>query len=142
MQYQSLEKRALELSVQALPGEAAEEVIVAGQSRLLDGIADTDASQLQKMRGLLRALEQKDQLLQLLEETGKAPGIRLFIGAENQLEELKDFTVVATSYGLTSGEGQALGTLGVIGPSRMNYSRVINLVDLTAQLVNGVIAKL
>ena len=143
-QYQALEKRALELSAQALPGHRSAEVIVEGQGRLLESVP-AEPAELEKMKALFRALQEKSHLVELLEQTAQAPGIRVFIGAETQIEELKDFTVVATTYGLPTGggdgEARPLGTLGVIGPMRMNYSKVINLVDFTAQLVNGVIGK-
>jgi heat-inducible transcriptional repressor len=140
-QYQALEKRALELSAQALPGHRSAEVIVEGQGRLLESVP-AEPAELEKMKALFRALEEKRHLVELLEQTAQAPGIRVFIGAETQIEELKDFTVVATTYGVpTDGDGRPLGTLGVIGPMRMNYSKVINLVDFTAQLVSGVIGK-
>jgi heat-inducible transcriptional repressor len=136
-QYQALEKRALELSAQALPEQRAAEVIVAGQVHLLESVGP-EPQELEKMKALFRALEEKRHLVELLDQTAQAPGIRVFIGAETHIDELKDFTVVATSYG---DEARPLGTLGVIGPMRMNYSKVINLVDFTAQLVSGVIGK-
>jgi heat-inducible transcriptional repressor len=146
--YQALEKRALELSAQALPNVPAQ-VIIEGQGRLLEAAAEAgDPQERQKMKALFHALEEKRHLVELLEETSRAPGIRVFIGAETQIEELADFTLVATPYGLPldqppeeGNELRALGTLGVIGPTRMNYSRVINLVDFTAQLVTQVIGK-
>jgi heat-inducible transcriptional repressor len=140
-QYQALEKRALELSAQALPvGGSAAEVIIEGQAHLLESVG-AEPADLEKMKALFRALEEKRHLVDLLEQTSQAPGIRVFIGAETQIDELKDFTVVATSYGPTNDDARPLGTLGVIGPMRMNYSKVINLVDFTAQLVSGVIGK-
>jgi heat-inducible transcriptional repressor len=136
-QYQVMEKRALELSAQVLSDKNTADVIIEGQAHLLESV-EADPGALEKMKGLFRALEEKQHLVELLEQTAQAPGIRVFIGAETQIDELKDFTVVATSYG---DEARPLGTLGVIGPMRMNYSKVINLVDFTAQLVNGVIGK-
>jgi heat-inducible transcriptional repressor len=144
IRYQQLEKKALELSAQALPdGGGQPEMIIEGQSRLIENVAASgDPAALEKMKALFRTLEEKRHLSELLDETVRAPGIRVFIGAETHIEELSDFTVVATSYGPLDGEtGQALGTLGVIGPTRMNYNRVINLVDFTAQIVSGVIGK-
>ncbi len=139
VQYQAMEKRALELSAQALAGEREkqQQVIVEGQVRLLDGMEHLDPAELAKMKALFRAIEEKRLLAELLDETSKAPGIRVFIGAETQIDELRDFTVIATSY----GDATPLGTLGVIGPTRMNYSKIINLVDFTAQLVSGVNGK-
>jgi heat-inducible transcriptional repressor len=153
-QYQALEKRALELSAQALPPSTGAEMIIEGQGRLLESVVDPgDGTQLAKMKALFRKLEEKRNLVELLERTSDAEGIQVFIGAETHIAELADFTVVATSYGAPAthgGEGggagpagvdRPLGTLGVIGPTRMNYSKVITLVDFTAQLVSGVIAK-
>jgi heat-inducible transcriptional repressor len=139
VRYHELEKKALELSAQALPDGGQPEIIIEGQSRLLEGLAG-DPAALDKMKALFRALEEKRHLAELLEETTRAPGIRVFIGAETHIGELSDFTVVATGYGLEES-GRHLGTLGVIGPTRMNYRRVINLVDFTAQLVNDVLGK-
>lgn len=139
VQYQALEKRALELSQKALP-DSESDVIVSGQARLLENIAAGDPAEVEKMKALFRRLEEKRLLADLLERTQVAEGIRVFIGAETNISELSDFTLVATSYG-AEGEARPLGTLGVIGPTRMNYSKVITLVDFTAQLISGVIAK-
>jgi heat-inducible transcriptional repressor len=138
-QYQALEKKALELSQKALP-DASSDVIVSGQARLLDNVAAGDPAEVEKMKALFRRLEEKRVLADLLERTQLAEGIRVFIGAETNVAELSDFTIVATNYGV-EGDGKPLGTLGVIGPTRMNYSKVITLVDFTAQLVSGLIAK-
>jgi heat-inducible transcriptional repressor len=142
LQVQAMERRAMELSRDALPGGEGPKVIVEGQVHLLEGLSATDPEQLEKLKGLFRALEEKRVLADLLERTAKAPGIFVFFGAETQISELSDFSLVASSYGpVEDSDGRALGTLGVIGPTRMNYSRVINLVDFTAQLVSGVIGK-
>jgi heat-inducible transcriptional repressor len=138
VKYQALEKKALELSAQALPDAAHAQVIIEGQSKLIEALAG-DPQSLDKIKATFRAIEEKRHLAELLDETSRAPGIRVFIGAEIQIDELKDFTVVASPYG--ESEDKPLGTLGVIGPTRMNYQRVINLVDFTAQLLSGVIGK-
>lgn len=139
VQYQALEKKALELSQKALP-ESGADVILSGQARLLDNVAAGDPAEVEKMKALFRRLEEKRVLAELLDRTEQAEGIRVFIGAEMAIQELSDFTIVATTYGV-EGEARPLGTLGVIGPTRMNYSKVITLVDFTAQLVSGLIAK-
>ena len=139
VQYQAMEKKALELSQKALPDSAAD-VILSGQARLLDNVAAGDPAEVEKMKALFRRLEEKRVLAELLDRTEQAEGIRVFIGAEMAIQELSDFTIVATTYGV-EGEARPLGTLGVIGPTRMNYSKVITLVDFTAQLVSGLIAK-
>jgi heat-inducible transcriptional repressor len=122
-------------------------VIIEGQGKLLEAVARSwDPDQMQKLQGLFAALEEKQTILDLLSRTAQAERIQVFIGAETHIEGLSDFTVVATPYG-TAREGdsdsplEALGMVGVIGPTRMNYSRVINLVELTAEIVNGVIGK-
>ena len=130
--HDELVARALQLASAAVPAEAPE-VLVDGQSNLLSGKAD-----LERAKVLLRTLEEKDLLVRLLDRTLAAPGICVFIGAEANLADLTDVSVVAASYG---PEGRPLGTIGVIGPSRMNYSRVIPLVDFTAEMIGETLGK-
>ena len=126
---------ALGLAAAALPAaERAGEILFDGQSNLL-----ADAADLERARCLLRTLEEKDQIVKLLDRTLAAPGICVFIGAEANLADLDDFSVVAASYG---GEERPLGTIGVIGPSRMNYSRVIPLVDFTADVITEILPRI
>jgi heat-inducible transcriptional repressor len=142
MEYQALEKKAFEIQRQALGEMDRSDVIIEGRGRLLEGMDGDDQSQVLRMKTLMRTLEERRHLVHLLDHTLSADGIRVFIGAETQIEELTDFTVVSAPYGTgTGGDQRALGTLGVIGPTRMNYSKVISLVDFTAQLVSNVIAK-
>lgn len=142
VQYQALEKKALEIQRQALAEVDRSEVIIEGPGRLLDGVGGDSGEALAKMKALFKKLEERRYLVDLLDHTMSADGIRVFIGAETQIDELTDFTVVTAPYGVARGEdGRPLGTLGVIGPTRMNYSKVISLVDFTAQLVSGVIAR-
>jgi heat-inducible transcriptional repressor len=133
--YDSLAQRALELSQSLVPEAGAAHVIIEGQARLLE---QTDVADVDKTKALFRALEEKEKILALLEKTEVAEGLQVFIGAEAQIDELTDFSVVAASYG--AGD-RPLGTLGVIGPTRMNYSKVIALVDFTAQMLSNMIEK-
>lgn len=127
--------RALELAAAALPAtESAGGILLDGQSNLL-----AEASDLEQARCVLRTLEEKDQIVKLLDRTLAAPGICVFIGAEAKLSDLEDISVVAASYG---GEQRPLGTIGVIGPSRMNYSRVIPLVDFTADVITDILPRI
>src|SRR4029077_17770753 len=119
--HDELVSRALLLASAAVPSAPAPEVLVDGQSNLLAGKAD-----LERAKVLLRTLEEKDLLVRLLERTLSAPGICVFIGAEANLADLTDVSVVAAPY---VADGRPLGTIGIIGPARMNYSRVIPLVD-------------
>jgi heat-inducible transcriptional repressor len=132
-QHDELTARALRLAQAAVPVDAAADVLVDGQSNLLAGKADLERAKL-----LLRTLEEKDLLVRLLERTLSAPGICVFIGAEANLADLTDVSVVAAPY---VADGRPLGTIGIIGPSRMNYSRVIPLVDFTAEMIGEALGK-
>src|SRR5262249_4539939 len=133
-QYDQLVARALDLGARALEGTGKPEIIIDGQANLIDKQADPE-----KMRVLLKTLEEKQQLLHLLDRTIAAPGIKVFIGSETHLAPMRDMSVVAAAYG---PEDRPLGTLGVIGPQRMNYSRVISLVDFTAHLLSDVLNRM
>jgi heat-inducible transcriptional repressor len=126
--------RALQLASAAVPADSptAADVLVDGQSNLLSGKTDVERAKV-----LLRTLEEKDLIVRLLDRTLSAPGICVFIGAEANLADLTDISVVAAPY----GDGRPLGTIGVIGPSRMNYSRVIPLVDFTAEMIGEALTK-
>ncbi|HSS38947.1 MAG TPA: heat-inducible transcriptional repressor HrcA [Polyangia bacterium] len=124
---------ALRLATAAVPADPTPDVLVDGQSNLLAGKADLERAKL-----LLRTLEEKDLVVRLLERTLSAPGICVFIGAEANLADLTDVSVVAAPY---VADGRPLGTVGVIGPSRMNYSRVIPLVDFTAEMIGEALGK-
>jgi heat-inducible transcriptional repressor len=128
--------RALELARAAVPAadSAGAALMVDGQSNLLAATEDVD-----RAKRVLRTLEEKDLIVRLLDRTLEAPGICVFIGAEANLPDLTDISVVASTYG---GEGRPLGTIGVIGPSRMNYSKLIPLVDFTAEVITEALPKL
>jgi len=126
--------KALTLAMAATPAaETGADILLDGQSNLLSAAPD-----IERARRVLRTLEEKDQIVKLLERTLTAPGICVFIGAEANLADLTELAVVAASYG---GEDRPLGTIGVIGPSRMSYSRVIPLVDFTADVISEVLPR-
>ena len=102
-------------------------VVVAGQTKLM-GLQDL--SDLDRLRALFEAFAEKRELLQLLERTAKAPGMRVFIGDETGLAPFEGMSLVSAPY--SGPDGQVLGVLGVIGPSRMAYERVIPVVEATA----------
>ena len=127
--------RALGLAAAVMPvAAAAGEILLDGQSNLV-----AEAADLERARCVLRTLEEKDQIVKLLDRTLSAPGICVFIGAEANLTDLSDISVVAASYG---NDERPLGTIGVIGPSRMNYSRVIPLVDFTADVITEILPRI
>jgi heat-inducible transcriptional repressor len=135
-QASQLRSRALELVKAAVPESPvpSAQILVEGQSNLLSATEDVD-----RAKRVLRTLEEKDLIVRLLDRTLSAPGICVFIGAEANFPDLTDISVVAASYGT---EGRPLGTIGVIGPSRMNYSKVIPLVDFTAEVITEALPKL
>jgi heat-inducible transcriptional repressor len=113
-------------------GEGAERsLIVRGRANLLD---DRSAFEdLERVRMLFDDLEQKEQLIGLLDNVREAEGVRIFIGAETRLFSLSGSAVIAAPY--MTGRQKVLGAIGVIGPARLNYARVIPLVDYTARVL-------
>lgn len=117
--------RSVELAEQALAPDS-DDMLVAGQTRL---IGVQDLSDLDRLRELFEAFARKREILQLLERTVRAPGVRIFIGEETGLAPLEGVSLVTAPYG---AGGQVLGVLGVIGPTRMAYERVIPVVQAAA----------
>ena len=126
----------LELASKAFQDEEeqGEEYVVAGESRLLDSASPEE---LERLRELFEAFQRKKDLLHLLERCSKARGIQIFIGEEAGYEVLGGYSVVTAPY--TDGV-QTLGVLGVIGPTRMAYERVIPIVDITARMLSSALS--
>jgi heat-inducible transcriptional repressor len=111
--------------------EADRSLIVRGRANLLgDASALAD---LERVRMLFDDLEQKEQLIGLLDNVREAQGVSIFIGAETRLFSLSGSAVIAAPY--MTGRQKVLGAIGVIGPARLNYARVIPLVDYTAKVL-------
>jgi len=111
-------------------------LIVRGRANLLE---DASAAQdLDRVRQLFDEMERKASLLEVLDSTREAEGVRLFIGAENNLFPLSGSSVIVAPY--MGGHKQVIGALGVIGPTRLNYARIIPMVDYTARVVGEVIS--
>lgn len=106
-------------------------LIVRGQAQLLDNTALAD---LDRVRQLLDELESKEELARLLDRAREGPSMKIFIGSENKLFSLSGSSVIAAPY--FGGEGKVVGVVGVIGPTRLNYARVIPMVDYTAQTLS------
>ena len=106
-----------------------------GQSRLLESL--DAAGDLERIRLLFEDIERKEELITLLDKARDAQGVRLFIGAENPLFSLSGSSVIVAPY--MNAEQEIIGALGVIGPSRLNYARVIPLVDYTARVVGQIL---
>ena len=113
------------------PADAPADMVVAGQNNLIgqQGLSDVD-----RLRELFEAFQSKRDLLQLMENCTRAEGVRLFIGEESGYSALDGCSVVTAPYGTP---GRVLGVLGVIGPTRMAYQRVIPVVQATAQLLSS-----
>jgi heat-inducible transcriptional repressor len=122
---------AIQVADSALREGAAEEIVVSGQSNLLgvQDLADVD-----RLRELFEAFQRKRELLRLLDHCIHADGVRLFIGEESGFEALGNCSVIAAPYG---AGGRVLGVLGVIGPTRMQYERVIPVVQATARILSN-----
>jgi heat-inducible transcriptional repressor len=114
--------------------ERAADVLVSGQANLLD-----DALAQDRARELLRTLEDKETLIRLLDRTRRAEGLQVFLGSETALSALASSSVIAVSYG---PEEQPIGAIAVIGPMRMNYGKVMSVVDVTADTVSQLLAEL
>ncbi|WP_342315523.1 heat-inducible transcriptional repressor HrcA [Lysobacter sp. FW306-1B-D06B] len=129
---QVLLAQSVELAEQALaPG--GDDMVLAGQTRLMgvQELADLD-----RLRDLFEAFSRKREILQLLERTVQAPGVRIFIGEETGLAPLEGMSLVTAPY-VAAGSGTVLGVLGVIGPTRMAYERVIPVVQAAADALGA-----
>ncbi len=110
-------------------------LIVRGQAHLLEDV--NLITDLERIRGLFSALETKEQMLRILSMADRADGVQIFIGADNTLFNVSGCSMVVKSY--RNEQQQIIGAVGVIGPTRMNYSRIIPMVDYTADLIGGYI---
>lgn len=112
-----------------------EDVIIAGERNLLN--VDELATNVITLRKLFDVFEQRSSLMQLLDNSQKAEGVQIFIGGESGYSSLDECSMVTSPYQV---DGQVVGTLGVIGPTRMAYERVIPIVDITAKLLSNALS--
>lgn len=112
-----------------------EDVVISGGSKLLE-VSDL-ASDMNRLRQMFALFEKKTDLLQLLEVSSRAQGVQIYIGGESHLLPLQDVSVITAPYGV---DGKIVGTLGVIGPTRMAYERVIPIVDITSRLLSNALS--
>ncbi|KIO49307.1 heat-inducible transcriptional repressor HrcA [Nitrosospira sp. NpAV] len=126
---------AIELGNEAVQANS-EAVVVAGERKLLD-VHDL-ASNMTSLKKLFDLFERKTVLLQLLEFSRKAEGVQIFIGDESGVLSLDEFSVVTAPYEV---EGKIVGTVGVVGPTRMAYERIIPIVDATARLLSSALSQ-
>jgi heat-inducible transcriptional repressor len=131
--YDELLSKALKLGEQALYGEEETEIYIEGKMNIFNY---PEFSEIERMKSLFNAFEEKSKIVKLLNKTLIAKGVQIFIGSENQLPELQDCALITSSF---SRGKHVLGTLGVIGPTRMNYCKIIPVVDYTAKLISKVL---
>jgi heat-inducible transcriptional repressor len=112
-----------------------DEVVISGERNLLS-VADF-SNDMSHLRRAFELFEQKTQLMRLLEVSGQAAGVRIFIGGESKVVPFEELSIVSAPYEV---DGQVVGTVGVIGPTRMPYDRMIQIVDITSKLVSNALS--
>ena len=130
----SLMEAAVEAGSQA--AEESDPVLLSGERNLLE-VSDL-AGNLDRLRALFDLFEHKTRLMQLLDVTGRSHGVQIFIGGESAKVPMDELSLVVAPYEV---DGQVVGTLGVIGPTRMAYERVIPIVDITARLLSNALSR-
>lgn len=123
------------LAVWENPGESHERLIVRGRANLID---QTDEADLDRIRSLFDDLERKRDIAEFLELAEAGEGVRIFIGSENKLFSLSGSSLVVSPY--MNADRKIIGAVGVIGPTRLNYGRIVPIVDYTAQLVGRMLS--
>ncbi|TAM34064.1 MAG: heat-inducible transcriptional repressor HrcA [Burkholderiaceae bacterium] len=130
----ALMQAAVTISSEALT-ESQDEVVISGERNLL-AVSDF-SSDMGQLRRAFELFEQKTQLMRLLDISSRAEGVRIYIGGESQVVPFEELSIVSAPYEVN---GQIVGTLGVIGPTRMPYDRMIQIVDITSKLVSNALS--
>jgi len=115
--------------------DAAESYVISGERNLLD--SHELASNIARLRELFELFERKTLLMSILDSSTRAQGVQIFIGGESGIASLDECSVVTAPYEV---DGQVVGTVGVIGPTRMAYETVIPIVDITAKLLSSALS--
>ena len=131
----SLMQAAVQMSSEVL-SEDDGDVVISGERNLLS-VSDF-SSDMGNLRQAFDLFEQKTQLMRLLDVSSQADGVRIFIGGESQFVPMQELSVVSASYEV---DGHVVGTLGVIGPTRMPYERMIQIVDITSKMVGNALSQ-
>lgn len=130
-----LMQAAVNVSAEVMTQEPQEQVIISGERNLL-AVSDF-SNDMGNLRRAFDLFEQKTQILRLLDFSSKAEGVRIYIGGESQVVPFEELSVVSAPYEV---DGQIVGTLGVIGPTRMHYDKMIQIVDITSKLVSNALS--
>lgn len=128
--YDVLLKKAMVFSKTVLEGVSQGDIVVEGETQLLDAPEFAEAG---RFRRLLKAIEEKEGILRILTRCRDAQGVSIFLGADADMDGINTLGIVGAPY---LKDGRAIGTLGVIGPMRMDYSRVVPIVDFTAKVLS------
>ncbi|AGU51574.1 heat-inducible transcription repressor HrcA [Variovorax paradoxus B4] len=131
----ALMQAAVNVSSEVLTEAQEDDVVISGERNLLS-VTDF-SSDMGQLRRAFELFEQKAQLMRLLDVSSKAEGVRIFIGGESQVVPFEELSIVSANYEV---DGQVVGTLGVIGPTRMPYERMIQIVDITSRLVSNALS--
>jgi heat-inducible transcriptional repressor len=110
--------------------------VISGERNLLS-VSDFSGD-MGHLRRAFDLFEQKTQIMRLLDNSSQAEGVRIYIGGESQMVPMQELSVVTAPYEV---DGQVVGTLGVIGPTRMPYDRMIQIVDITSRLIGNALSK-
>jgi heat-inducible transcriptional repressor len=130
----ALMQAAVQAGTEAI-AESSDQVVVSGERNLL-GVSDF-GHDLGSLRKLFDVFEQKTELMRLLDVSSRAEGVRIFIGGESRVVPFEELSIVTAPYEV---DGLVVGTVGVIGPTRMAYDRMIQIVDITARLVGNALS--
>jgi heat-inducible transcriptional repressor len=131
--YDRLFKQALKLGEKAFSSTEETDVFIEGRTNILN---EPEFGNISKMADLFRAFEEKATMVRLLDKFMEPKGVQIAIGSESQVQEMETCSLVTSTYGCA---GKVWGALGVIGPRRMNYSKVIPLVDYSAKLLSEIL---
>lgn len=131
----NLMQAAVNVSAEVMSPQPQEQVIISGERNLL-AVSDF-SSDMGNLRRAFDLFEQKTQILRLLDFSSKAEGVRIYIGGESQVVPFEELSIVSAPYEV---DGQVVGTLGVIGPTRMHYDKMIQIVDITSKLVSNALS--
>ncbi len=130
----TLMQAAVNVGTEAMQSDEAD-VVISGERNLL-AVSDF-SSDMDHLRRAFELFEQKTQILRLLDISSQAEGVRIYIGGESQVVPFEELSVVSAPYEV---DGKIVGTLGVIGPTRMNYDKMIQIVDITSKLVTNALS--
>ncbi|OPY61986.1 MAG: Heat-inducible transcription repressor HrcA [Syntrophorhabdaceae bacterium PtaU1.Bin034] len=131
--FRSLMSKVMDVLEAIMHNEEEREVYIEGTSKI---IGVPELSDINRLRELFQAFEKKEKLLKLLDKSMEQGGINVIIGAENEVKGMRDMSIITSTYGIAENN---YGILGVIGPLRMDYSRIIPIVNYTAQAVTDLL---